>query len=84
MQWLEAPREIRGGEAATVTVRQVADGAGIGQLAEPALEVAAGDAQVFADATRSEERFVDGRLQTMLTRSFSVVPPNLRFASSIA
>lgn len=74
VQWLESPREIRGGEAATVTVRMVADGAGIGQMPEPALEVAAGDAQVFADAPRSEERFVDGRLQTMLTRSFSVVP----------
>ena len=74
VQWLETPREIPGGEAATVTVRLVADGAGIGQLAEPTLEVAEGDAQVFADATRSEERFVDGRLQTVLTRSFSVVP----------
>jgi len=74
MQWLEAPGEIRGGEAATVTVRLMVEGGGAGQLAEPALEVAGGDAQVFADATRSEERFVDGRLQTMLTRSFSVVP----------
>lgn len=74
MQWLEAPGEIRGGEAATVTLRLLAEGGGVGQLAEPALEVASGDAQVFADATRSEERFVDGRLQTMLTRSFSVVP----------
>lgn len=74
MQWLESPREIPGGEAATVTLRMVVEGGGAGQLAEPELEVADGDAQVFADATRSEERFVDGRLQTMLTRSFSVVP----------
>lgn len=74
VQWLEAPREIRSGEAATVTVRMVADGASAGQLPEPQLEVAGGEAQVFADAPRSEERFVDGRLQTTLTRSFSVVP----------
>lgn len=73
-QWLQAPTEVRGGEAATVTLRLVAEGAGIGQLAEPTLEVGEGEAQVFADATRSEERFVDGRLQTTLTRSFSVVP----------
>ena len=74
MQWLEAPQALRAGEAATVTLRVIADGASAGQLAEPELQIAGGDAQVFPDVVRSEERFIDGRLQTTLTRSFSVVP----------
>jgi hypothetical protein len=73
LRWLEAPRSLRAGEAARITIEAVADGAVAAQM--PALELQVGDdAQVFPEAVQPDERFVDGRSQVTAVRSFSVLP----------
>jgi hypothetical protein len=73
LRWLEAPRSLRVGEAARITVEAVADGAVAAQL--PALNLQIGDeAQLFPEAVQPDERFVDGRSQVTAVRSFSVLP----------
>lgn len=67
------PRAVRAGDAATVVVEMVADGANGAQL--PDLELDAGEgAQVFADPPQVDESFEQGRPQVRVTRQFSVVP----------
>jgi BatD DUF11 like domain len=73
LRYFEAPRSARVGEAATVTIEAVADGASAAQLPELTLSVD-GDAQVLAEAPQIEERFADGRLRTTVVRSFAIVP----------
>lgn len=73
LRWLEAPRSLRAGEAARITIEAVADGAVAAQL--PALNLQVGDdAQVFPEAVQPDERFVDGRSRVTAVRSFSVLP----------
>lgn len=73
LRYASVPQTVRAGEAATVEVEAVADGAVAAQL--PGLELAVGaGAQVFAEPPRIDESFGSGRLHTRVTRRFSVVP----------
>lgn len=73
LRYLSTPQSARAGEAATVAVEMVADGAGAAQLPPLELQVGAG-AQVFAEPPQADERFRDGRPQATVTRRFSLVP----------
>jgi len=75
LRYVSAPRRARAGEAATVVIEALADGATASQLPELQLD-AGSDAQVFAEPVRADERFVEGRPRTILTRRFSIVPAN--------
>ncbi len=73
LRYATTPQELRVGEAATLTVEAVADGATAAQM--PELQLPAIDGvQVFADPVQADERFADGRPQVKLTRRFSLVP----------
>lgn len=73
LRYASTPQSARAGEAATVAVELVADGAGAAQL--PPLELAVGGgAQVFAEPAQADERFRGGRPQATVVRRFSVVP----------
>ncbi len=72
LRYIEAPQSVRAGEAATVVVEAVADGAVGTQLPELALQV--GGAQVFAEPPQVDETFDNGRLRSRVVRRFSVVP----------
>ena len=73
MRYVSVPQRARTGEAATVVIEALADGATAAQLPELQLD-AGGDAQVFSEPVRADERFVEGRPRTVLTRRFSIVP----------
>lgn len=73
LRWTSKPATVRAGEAATVALELVADGAMAAQLPELALPAVAG-AQVFPDAARRDDAFVSGRPQATVSRSFAVVP----------
>ena len=75
LRYVSAPQRARAGEAAAVVIEALADGATASQLPELQLD-AGGDAQVFAEPVRADERFVEGRPRTILTRRFSIVPAN--------
>jgi hypothetical protein len=75
LRYVSAPRRARAGEAASVVIEALADGATASQLPELQLD-AGGAAQVFAEPVRADERFVEGRPRTILTRRFSIVPAN--------
>ena len=73
LHYLATPQHVRAGEAATVTVEAVADGATAAQL--PELQVSAGSgAQVFADSAQSDDSFDQGRPHVREVRRFSIVP----------
>ena len=73
LRYLQSPRSARVGEAVTVEIEAVADGASTSQL--PALTIPdSAAAQVFADPPQSDERFIDGRPRTTLRRRFAIVP----------
>ena len=73
LRYLDTPQNPRVGEATTVTVEVVADGATAAQL--PELQLSAGSgAQVFADPAQSDDRFGDGRPRVREVRKFSIVP----------
>ena len=73
LRYLAVPQRVRAGEAATVAVEAVADGATAAQMPELQLDVAPG-AQVLPEPVQADERFIDGRPQVTLTRRFSIVP----------
>ena len=73
LRYATTPQRARAGEAATVVIEATADGATASQLPELQLD-AGGDAQVFPEPVRADERFVEGRPHTTLTRRFSIVP----------
>jgi hypothetical protein len=73
LRYLSTPQRARAGEAATVTIEAVADGATAAQLPELQLEADDG-AQVFADPVQSDDRFDDGRPHVREVRKFSIVP----------
>jgi hypothetical protein len=73
LRYATTPQRATAGEATTVVLEAVADGASAAQLPELALD--AGNAvQVFPEPAQVDETLVDGRPRTRVTRRFSVVP----------
>lgn len=73
LRYAGAAQAARTGEAATLTVEAVAEGATQAQMPElPAPSVPG--AQVFADTPQFDETFVDGVPRVKATRRFSIVP----------
>jgi hypothetical protein len=73
LRYVATPQNVRAGEAATVVVEAVADGANAAQV--PELQLGAGDGtQVFAEPAQVDERLANGRPRTTVTRRFSIVP----------
>lgn len=73
LRYTATPRQARAGEAATVVVEAVADGASAAQV--PELQLGAGNgAQVFAEPAQVDEAVVAGRPRVTVTRRFAVVP----------
>ncbi|WP_233348195.1 BatD family protein [Luteimonas sp. MC1572] len=73
MRWVDPPRAARVGDATTVELEIVADGAMAAQLAAPTVDVDQGG-QVFAEPVQVDETVRDGRPQLRLLRRFSVLP----------
>lgn len=73
LRYLDAPPSLRAGQAAKITIEAVAKGATRSQMPELSLPTPPG-AQVFAEPPQADERFVNGKPQVTLTRSFSIVP----------
>ena len=73
LRYVTTPQTVRAGEAATVVVEAVADGASAAQLPELQLN-AGGAAQVFAEPPQVDESLATGRPRTTVTRRFSIVP----------
>ncbi|HEY4529872.1 MAG TPA: BatD family protein [Luteimonas sp.] len=73
LRWLQTPDAARAGDAFTVELELVADGATAAQLEPPEL-VAGQGAQVFADPARHDETFDEGRPHVRMVRRFAVLP----------
>ena len=73
LRYVATPQQARAGEAATIDVELVADGAAASQLPELVLPPVEG-AQVFPEPAQVDESFERGRLRTKVTRRFSLVP----------
>lgn len=73
LRWLQTPDTARAGDAFTVEVELVADGATAAQLEPPELVVDQG-AQVFPEPAQHDETFDDGRPRVRMVRRFSVLP----------
>jgi hypothetical protein len=73
LRYVSAPQRVRAGEAATLTVEAVAEGATRAQLPDLPVPSAPG-AQVFAEPVQYDENFVDGVPQVKMTRRYSIVP----------
>ena len=73
LRYVQAPKQARAGEAVTVEIEAIADGASASQL--PPLAIADNaDAQVFADPPQSDEQFIEGRPRTTVRRRIAIVP----------
>ncbi len=73
LRYVQAPRRARMGEALTIELEAIADGASAAQL--PLLTIPdSGDAQVFADPAQTDEQFIDGRPRTTVRRRIAIVP----------
>jgi hypothetical protein len=74
LRYTAAPTRARAGEAATVVIEAVADGATHAQFPElPSLDVGPG-AQVFPEPPQYDETFNGGTPRLTLTRRYSIVP----------
>ena len=73
LRWLEVPDAVRAGDAATVVLELVADGATASQLEPPTIGADQG-AQVFPEPAQHDETIEDGRARVRMVRSFSVLP----------
>lgn len=73
LRYAQAPKQARAGEAATIELEAIADGASASQLPPLTLPDSAG-AQVFADPPQFDEQFVEGRPRTTLRRRIAIVP----------
>ncbi len=74
LRYTAAPARGRAGEAVTVVVEAVADGATRAQFPElPELDAGA-DAQVFAEPAQFDESFNGSTPQLKLTRRYAIVP----------
>ena len=73
LRYLNQPTSARVGQATTIEIEAVADGATAAQM--PVLDLPATAAvSVFADPPQTEEQFFNGRPRTTLRRKFSLVP----------
>jgi hypothetical protein len=73
LRYLQAPKQAFAGEAASIEIEAVADGATAAQM--PALDIAdVPGAQRFAEPAQVDEQFVEGRPRTTVRRTFSLVP----------
>lgn len=73
MRYVGAPQSLRAGEAATLVVEVIAQGAVQAQMPELPMPSVAG-AQVFAEPPQYDETFNAGSPQVKLTRRYSLVP----------
>ena len=73
LRYVQAPTQARAGEAATVEIEVIADGATATQLPAVMLAESAG-VQLFADPPQVDEQFVDGRPRSLLRRRIAIVP----------
>ena len=73
MEYRERPGSARAGEAATLVVQVLADGASRAQMPDLEMPAPAG-AEVFAERAQVDEVVVEGRPRVRLTRRFSIVP----------
>ncbi len=74
LRYTAAPTRARAGEAVTVMVEAVADGATRAQFPElPEIDAGA-DAQVFAEPAQYDESFNGSTPQLKLTRRYAIVP----------
>ncbi|GHD73981.1 membrane protein [Luteimonas padinae] len=73
LRWLQTPDATRAGDAFTVELELVADGATAAQL-EPPMLVADAGAQVFPEPAQHDETIEDGRPRVRMVRRFSVLP----------
>ncbi|MET0719171.1 MAG: BatD family protein [Pseudoxanthomonas sp.] len=73
LRYVGAPQSLRAGEAATLVVEVVAQGATQAQMPELPTPSVAG-AQVFAEPPQYDETFNGGTPQVKLTRRYSLVP----------
>ncbi|MDH5831975.1 BatD family protein [Luteimonas sp. M1R5S18] len=73
LRYLATPQSLRAGEAATIDVELVADGASASQVPDLTLPAIDG-AQVFPEPPQVDEAFERGRPRTRVTRRFAVVP----------
>lgn len=73
LRYLRVPTHARAGEAASVEIEMVADGASDAQL--PALQLpSVSGVRVFAEPPQADTQLVDGHLRASVRRSFSLVP----------
>lgn len=72
LRYLEAPKSLRVGESAAVTIEAVADGTIASQLPELTLGIGTG-AQLFPEPAQPDDRFVDDRPQATVVRRVMVV-----------
>lgn len=73
LRYLQAPKQAFAGEAASIEIEAVADGAAAAQM--PSLDIAdVLGAQLFAEPAQVDEQFVEGRPRTTVRRTFSLVP----------
>lgn len=73
LRYVQSPRSARTGEAVTVELEAIADGASASQLPPLTIPESA-QAQVFADSPQSDEQFIEGRPRTTLRRHIAIVP----------
>jgi len=73
LRYVQAPTQARAGEAASVEIEVIADGATATQLPPVALADTPG-VQLFADPPQVDEQFVDGRPRSILRRRIAIVP----------
>ncbi|HSD17696.1 MAG TPA: BatD family protein [Thermomonas sp.] len=73
LRYSQAPTQARTGEAATVEIEVIADGASAAQLPPVTLADTSG-VQLFADPPQVDEQFVDGRPRSILRRRIAIVP----------
>ncbi len=73
LRYVGAPQSLRAGEAATLVVEVIAQGAVQAQMPELPTPSVAG-AQVFAEPPQYDETFNTGSPQVKLTRRYSLVP----------
>jgi len=73
LRYLQAPKQAFAGEAASVQIEAVVDGATAAQMPEIGIADVPG-AQVFAEPAQVDEQFVEGRPRTTVRRTFSLVP----------
>ena len=73
LRYVQSPGSARVGEATTIEVEAIADGARASQL--PPLTLAdSSEAQVFADPAQADEQFIEGRPRTIVRRRIAIVP----------